>query len=245
MKKNLLNFIIAGFTLLSCSGSYVKVPVGTTGINLFIQIQFYKPVNNNFEIATAYHTIKVIKEKDFIIYEVPIERDRSHTILDKNGEIIGKSEMPTDTILRYFIYQEGKKKGIMLDSLQSNVKRPFDVDSLLKANNFNVFNLNGHVLDSRKTAKDITIEYYKPTNKGKEDPDSIVTTFDKNYSNILHFSFSKEFDGTEKGKLIECKYVYNKEDKIPRREIVMNMELCKVQNSQKILELINRIKDDL
>jgi hypothetical protein len=148
-----------------------------------------------------------------------------------------------DTAYRYKIFAENGKKGIMLDSANSQNIKYFNVDTLLKEKNYNIVNLDSQILVKTESRPECTLEYY--ITKGSNILDTMVLRFDPHIKTINFFTYSKINDKKGKGKITGISIIFANIPGLPQRKATIEFSPVKFEDTSTLKKLILKAKDKL
>ena len=250
-----LTISIICLSFFSCITSKRK----TTGQEITaIQLKSSMPIpSGDTELITTDLTLQVYYYQDLSLYQIPIIRTYSKTMLDKEGDVKSSELVKAEIIYKYFIAKKDSPIGVMYDTLNTNREQRMPVDSFLKINTltslstflkFTKAQNNDSLVNVIQLSKNETVEKYVP--KVKYDQtynDSTLLYFKKGLSSI-NFSFSPEMDSLRNAKLVKVRLIFNHNDagsdKFSKaaKEVLFSMETLSVTNKEEIMALFTKLE---
>ncbi|PWS28072.1 hypothetical protein DHW03_10985 [Pedobacter yonginense] len=187
-----------------------------------------------------------------IVREI-ITRTTPTEIMKITDSLVNENSLIVDTLYKYFLFNQSRKHGLLIDSLRSINGKVFSVDSLRNVKRWGNFNLDSFklvaVINNPNLHQVIAEKYHKPNKdlSDENDPDSLYLFYDKSLNNIP-FSFSSKIDEEKKAKLSKIQVVFNsrKSDKfmltLPRRAYSFEIVRAQIKDRKKILDFFNLIR---
>jgi hypothetical protein len=263
-KSNLLNFCeritcgcFAQILLLNCiynlSGLMIKDQFSILGspagrhesiraVNFIYQIPILKL---NGELLNLRDSFSIIYFNDFIAYGFPYLK-----AMEDQERIISK-----EVKYHFFVYKKGETQGQYFDSINANLSREVNVDSVLKSKAFLGFNFydmgNDSLVESiRQLGNNEMLEKHIP--KIRYDQSYGDTTF-YYYSDRfkkIDFSFSKILESVTDLKIFKIRIVYNEQFykgysfKFPPREFLFELKEFPILYTEELLSFFKKFQQE-
>ena len=207
---------------------------------------------HNKKIVVLVDSFYVYNYENYVLYRIPETYVYTNTTTDTNGNVINRKILRSEIKSHYWAFKAGDSTGLRFDSLGSNVGTKFNIDSLIDEKtsfkqgiSMESYRLFDKITDS---ADHFFMEKYVPKVKDKTTPDSSFLYFRDDWDDV-NFSFAKDLDLQKKSKLYKFRIVFNPIPKgeypfdVPRRELIFEIRKPELKNSEQILELFKKVKD--
>ncbi|PZR24757.1 MAG: hypothetical protein DI535_21010 [Citrobacter freundii] len=201
--------------------------------------------------------ITLTTSDSFVLYEIPVRRNNSVVLRDKDGNAIGDTLITLPSSPRYFFYHKGDLKGTFYDTARNQPVWTYAVDSFLRERSVTNFenNLNlmietdSLVASITDTDNKLIVDKYVTTAKDENGYDSLLITFSSKMKSA-DYSFSKRQDSIRNSKITSVELKFNASPAATRpelkvsRRVVLLVKEGRNENPASLTALI-RVMDSL